>query len=81
MSGADEAPRLAHLLHRIYQDLDDRGYPGAPAVLRGAQVLATAAGHATTDDGCRGCGAELNQPATGRRRVWCSEPCRRRHRP
>lgn len=77
---ADETQRLAHLLHRIFQQLDDMGYPGAPAVLRGAQVLATAA-HATTADGCRGCGAELNQPATGRRRVWCGETCRRRHRP
>lgn len=71
---------LAHLLGRISQDLEDRGYPGAPAVLRGAQVLATAA-HSTTDDGCRGCGVGLDHPATGRRRVWCSETCRRRHRP
>lgn len=77
---ADDAQKLAHLLHRIFQDLDDRGYPGAPAVLRGAQALATA-GHATADDGCRGCGCRLDHPATGRRRVWCSETCRRRHRP
>ncbi len=69
---------LARLLARVAADLDERGYARAGVVRRAARALLD--GPVPTEDGCRGCGAELPQPVTGGRRVWCSERCRRRGR-
>ena len=70
---------LARRLALVASDLDGRGYPAAGIIRQAARALLEAP--EDTDDGCRGGGVDLDQPATGRRRVWCSEPCRRRHRP
>lgn len=69
---------LSRLLAWVAQALDDRNaevlaYGGI--VRQAATVLATLPEPA--EDGCRRCGDPLVQPATGRRRVWCSETCRR----
>lgn len=76
----EEVRRLAW----VAADLDARGYPFAGTVRRTARLLLTvvtgdtvAAGDVA---GCAGCGAALVQPATGRRRRWCSERCRSRAR-
>lgn len=69
---------LARRLILVAADLDDRGYQFAGVVRQAARTLIAAP--VPTTDGCRGCGAELPQPVTGGRRVWCSERCRRRRR-
>lgn len=71
----DDLPRQ---LAYIAGDLDRRGYPYAGAVRRAARALLEVPDRDPA--GCRGCGTPLEQPATGRPRVWCSERCRRRKR-
>lgn len=75
MSRAD----LARLTALVAGDLDRKGYPSAGVVRQAARALLEAV--PVDAGGCRGCGAELDQPATGRPRVWCSEACRRRKPP
>lgn len=58
-------------------DLDRRLYPYAGVVRRLVRAVLEALD--TDEHGCRGCGGELVQPPTGRRREWCSERCRKRH--
>jgi hypothetical protein len=68
--------QLARQLAWVAADLDRRCYPFASPVRIAARLVLDLPDH----DGCRGCGAVLEQPATGRRRVWCTEACRSRHR-
>ncbi|CAN5764899.1 hypothetical protein BH23ACT2_BH23ACT2_01600 [soil metagenome] len=69
---------LARQVAFVATDLDRRQYPFAPVVRQAARLLLDLTDH--SDNGCRGCGAELPQPVTGGRRLWCGETCRRRHR-
>lgn len=61
---ADMADVVRNLARRVHE-LRDGPEPDPPESL---------------DAGCRGCGRPLEQPAVGRPRVWCSPPCRERHR-
>lgn len=84
----DDLPRLLAL---AADDLSHRGYPPAGIVRRGARELLTLAERvaaleaelarhrrqAAEGDGCPVCGAEVPQPARGRRRVYCSDRCRK----
>lgn len=70
---------LARLTGQVAADLESRGYSRAGVVRQAARALLY--GGADTDDGCRGCGAPLTQPDTGRPRKWCHESCRRQYRP
>ena len=70
---------LARRLAFVAGDLDRRLYPYAGVIRQAARALLDV--DPPDGDGCRGCGTELEQPSTGRRRVWCSEACRRRKRP
>jgi hypothetical protein len=72
-----ERQHLARQLAYVAGDLDARLYPYTGVLRQAARALLDLDHH----DGCRGCGTHLEQPATGRRRVWCSESCRRRKRP
>lgn len=75
---SDASTVLPRLLAQVAADLDRTGRPGAGVVRPAARLLLDLP--VQVDDGCRGCGAELAQPVTGGRRLWCSELCRRRHR-
>ena len=79
MTGAaTERATVARLLAQVAAGLDERR---AGIVRQAVHLLLEVPDHATAGDTCAGCGAELDQPATGRPRKWCSERCRRRHRP
>lgn len=75
MSDRDD---LARTLALVAGDLDRRLYPYAGVVRRAARALLEA--EPPADDGCLGCGAPLEQPATGRRRKYHDEACRSRAR-
>lgn len=79
----DEVANMARLTSVIADDLERRRYQGAPGVRRAARMLMELAplAAATGTPRCDGCGAELVQTGRGRPRKWCSESCRRRHRP
>lgn len=79
MTATADRVAVARLLSRTAADLERLGFLHAGIVRHGAQLLLEAP--QVDGEGCAGCGAELAQPATGRRRKWCSEACRRRHRP
>ena len=72
---------LARDLLLVAEDLDGKGYLLVGVIRRAARLLAELELEDRPDDGCQGCGGRLDHPATGRRRVWCSERCRRRKRP
>ena len=78
----DDEHRLgvARRLSYVAADLDRRGYSYAGAVRQGARLLLDLDTPPPEADGCVGCGQELEQPAKGRRRKWCSEACRTRTR-
>jgi hypothetical protein len=73
----DTRTDLARRLGYVAADLDRRGYVYAGVLRQAARVLLEVD---QDPPGCRGCGRPLDQPATGRRRRWCGERCRRRHR-
>jgi hypothetical protein len=66
---------LARLVALAAADAEARGSPYAGVMRRAARELACP--DRGGDGRCRGCGGAL----TGRQRSWCSEACRRRHRP
>lgn len=70
---------LARLGAMTAADLEQKGYRGAGIVRALARAVIDLP-EAADDDGCSGCGAELPQPPSGGKRLWCSEQCRRRHR-
>jgi hypothetical protein len=74
------APRvqLARSLGFVAADLDRRGYAYSGLLRQAARALLEI--DPDDPDGCPGCGRTIDQPPTGRRRIWCSEACRRRHR-
>jgi len=78
VNATDDPRELARLL-AVVADATDA--PGATfvagAVRRAAQLVAQRPAPPGPDQ-CRGCGAPLTQPATGRRRRWCSDRCRKR---
>jgi hypothetical protein len=67
--------RLVRLLGLAIRDAEQRGSPYVGAFRQAAQELACP--DLGGPGACRGCGGQL----TGRQRAWCSEACRRRHRP
>jgi hypothetical protein len=69
---------LVRQLAYVAADLEARTYPYVGVLRRAARALLEV--DPPDDDGCRGCGRPLDQPATGRRRVWCREACRSRNR-
>jgi len=71
--------QLARQLGWVAAHLDGLGYQYVGVVRQSARALLTLP--EPSDGGCAGCSTPLVQPATGRRRKWCSEACRRRHRP
>jgi predicted nucleic acid-binding Zn ribbon protein len=73
-----ELAKLARLAIAVADDLDHRGYGGAPAVRRIAQALTelSVADVLTDDTACPRCGKPVNQAPTGRPRVYCSTSCR-----
>lgn len=71
--------QLARQLAWIAQHLDSKGYLFV-APLRSAARALLEVPDDTEQEGCAGCATELMQPATGRRRRWCSERCRSRAR-
>jgi hypothetical protein len=73
----DTRTDIARQLGFVAADLDRRHYPYAGVLRQAARVLL---GVDQDTSGCRGCGRPLDQPPTGRRRRWCGERCRRRHR-
>jgi hypothetical protein len=73
-----DALARARMLGWIAADLERRGAVYAGFVRQCARDLLRLPD--PDPDGCRGCGAVLAQPATGRRRVWCTEACRSRTR-
>lgn len=77
---ADHRRELVRQGTYVAADLEERGYPLVGIVRQLAREVA-GIGDTGSDDGCAGCGTELVQPWTGRRRRWCSETCRRRKRP
>lgn len=80
---APDHQRLLQQLGFVAGVLDRYHLPGAGNVRQAVRLindLLTNGAHPASA-GCRGCGDPVPQPPTGRRRVWCSEPCRRRHRP
>lgn len=70
---ADDLPRLVAL---VADDLAHRGYPAAGIVQRAARELALL--ERPSDDACPVCGGVVVQPATGRRRTYCCDRCKRR---
>lgn len=74
---AGNPSNLARQAAFVAADLDRRGYPMASVVRMAARALLELDPPAA---GCRGCGAALPVQSGGRPRVWCGEPCRRRHR-
>lgn len=71
---------LAQLLAMVADHLDRLSYPYAGIVHQGARRLALARPELEAGEGsCPVCGSELVQPATGRRRKFCSDRCRKRH--
>lgn len=75
---------LAALLCVVAGSLERQGQPSSGGVLRNAArrllELSASTPSPVRADGCAGCGAALVQQATGRRRRWCSERCRKRVR-
>ena len=69
---------VARLLAQVAADIERRGLPYHGVIRQGVHLLLELPDD--TGEGCAGCGAELVHPATGRRRKWCTEACRRRHR-
>jgi len=87
--GADDRVQLARLLIDGANIVERQGV-GVGGIMRQAARLllhdeimrqaAPALPHGPSSGRCDGCAAELTQPAKGRRRKWCGEACRSRHR-
>jgi hypothetical protein len=71
--------QLARQLVWVAQHLDQQGFAFTSPVRIAARVVLEVP--EDNPHGCAGCGTRLAHPATGRRRKWCSERCRRRKRP
>lgn len=76
--GTEDPRELARLLLLVADSIDVPGSTFAAGVLRRAARLVAQLPAPPGPDQCRGCGAELSQPPTGRRRIWCSDRCRKR---
>lgn len=76
---SSERVSVSRLLAQAAADLDRRGLHYAGVVRRAARLLLDVPDE-DPGGGCAGCGRPLRQPATGRRRKWCSEACRARAR-
>lgn len=73
-----ELLELARLLTLVAADLDHRGYQPSGVVLRAARALVELAAVVPhVAEACPVCGGDVEQPATGRRRVYCSSSCKR----
>lgn len=80
MTSRDDARRLARHLLVIADDLDERGYRLTGTNRQAARVLLELAELVPDAGACPVCGAPVLQPSTGRRRVYCSDRCKRRAR-
>ena len=67
---------LARMLSHVAADLESRGYGNVGVIRVAARELSTMR-PAPKDDACGRCGDAVVQPATGRRKRWCSARCRR----
>lgn len=76
--GTENPQELARLLLLVAGSLDAPGSTIVAGVLRRAARLVAQLPAPPGPDQCRGCGAPLEQPPTGRRRIWCSDRCRKR---
>ena len=76
--GTEDPRELARLLSVVADSLDVPGSRLAAGVIRRAAQLVARLPAPPGPDQCQGCGAELSQPPTGRRRRWCSDRCRKR---
>ncbi len=74
-----DTEKLARDLAFVAGDLDQRGYPFAGTIRQAARALLDVPEPA--GQGCKACGADLPAGRTGRPRIWCSDKCRRAHRP
>lgn len=71
---------LARLGTLVADDLEFRGYQAAGIVRRLAAEVAQLPEPGIEPGApapCPQCGRPIEQPATGRRRTWCSDRCRR----
>lgn len=80
MSGGADLVQLARRLGWIAQNLDVKGYQFTGPIRDAARLLLDLPEREAPDADCAGCEAPLVQPATGRRRKWCSESCRSKAR-
>jgi hypothetical protein len=60
-------------------------YPGVPVslpdVCQKVAAITLYTLEVPVNSTCKGCDTPIEQPATGRRRLWCGEECRRAQRP
>lgn len=78
MNGTEDPRELARLLLLLADTIDAPGAAVTAGVLRRAARAVAELPAPPDPDRCRGCGTPLTQPATGRRRRWCSDRCRKR---
>ena len=78
MNATENPQELSRLLLLVADSIDVPGSTFAAGVLRRAARLVAQLPAPPGPDQCQGCGAELSQPPTGRRRRWCSDRCRKR---
>ncbi len=73
---------LSAALSYVAADLDNRGYPFAGTVRRGARVVAELESQAADTDvpRCPSCGGEVQRVPRGRPATYCSRRCRNRAR-
>jgi hypothetical protein len=71
---------LSAALVFVAEDLEQRLYPFAGVIRRAARELAELEGRSTSPTACPVCGEDVEQPAKGRARVYCSAKCRGRAR-
>lgn len=74
---------IIRLMLLVADDLEERNYPATGIIRAAAKELARTKKPLDLPTGtlaCPRCGLPVIQPATGRRRRWCSEVCRRNSR-
>jgi len=76
---SDDRAKLARIVSIVADDLDALGYAAAGVVRHAARVIAQHRDPTGTGD-CPTCHGPVEQPARGRRRIYCSAPCRHRSR-
>jgi hypothetical protein len=78
MPAADELRQTVSAVLYVCDDLERRGYLLTGTLRRAARLLIELEDSRPRPGTCTVCGGPVEQPATGRRRTYCSRPCRRR---